>query len=313
MLDRQYLLFIERDLLRAGRETATFLTTSPGWSLTTGGVLMRTIESLCFALGTAAILGASPSITGIFNAASWAPSGMTNGDIAQGSIFVVTGSDLGPATLIAASNYPLSTTQGLGGTTIQVVVGSQGFDCIMVYSSSTQVAAILPSRTLTGSGTLNLTSQGSRATFPIKVVAGSFATFTANQRGYGPGIFTDTSFRLKSPVSPAHPGDVLVAWGTGIGATTGDETLPPPQVDLKTGAEVFVGGKPSTILYGGRGSSPGLDQINFTVPDGVSGCFVSVVVRVRSVISNFATLAVAPACRTVCSDNLASFAQSDLM
>jgi uncharacterized protein (TIGR03437 family) len=274
---------------------------------------MRTFESLCLALGTAAILSAAQSITGIFNAASWAPSGMTNGDIAQGSIFTVTGSDLGPATLIAAGSYPLSTTQGLGGTTIQVGVGSQGFDCIMVYSSSNQVAAILPSRTLVGTGTLNLTYQGSRVTFPIKVVAASFATFTGNQRGNGPGIFTDTSFHLKSPVNPAHPGDVLVAWGTGLGGTTGDETMAPPQVDLKTGAEVFVGGKPSTVLYGGRGSSPGLDQINFMVPEGVSGCFVSVVVRVRGVIGNFTTAPVAPPGQAVCSDNLAGFAASDFM
>ncbi len=262
---------------------------------------------LACALGAAA----APTITGIFNAASWVPSGLANGSIAQGSIFVVTGSGLGPATLQQQFTYPLPATQGLAGTSIQVVVGSQGFDCPMIYSSDGQVAAVLPSRTLLGTGTLNLLYQGNRATFPIRVVQSSFGMFAINQGGSGPAVVTGTAYDVKTPVNAAHPGDVLVAWGTGLGATTGDETQPPAQVDLNSGAQVFVGNQAATVLYAGRGSSPGVDQINFVVPAGVSGCYVSLAVQVRGVISNFTTLPVAPAGQSVCSD-VGQFTPGDL-
>jgi uncharacterized protein (TIGR03437 family) len=255
-------------------------------------------------LFAAAISNAAPAINGIFNAATWAPSGMTNGDIAQGSIFIVTGSGIGPAALQQVSSYPLPTTQGIGGTSIQVTIGSQGFDCIMVYASDNQVAAILPSRTAIGSGTLALLYQGQRTTFPIKVVAASFGLFTVNQRGSGPGVVTSASYQYVTPVNPAHPGDTLIGWGTGLGGATGDETLPPAQVDLKTGVEVWVGNKPATVVYGGRGSSPGLDQVNFMVPAGVTGCYVSVVLKVRAVISNFTSIPIAPLGQSVCSDTV---------
>jgi hypothetical protein len=66
-------------------------------------------------------------------------------------------------------------------------------------------------------------------------------------------------------------------------------------------AQVFIGGVAATVQYSGRSSYPGLDQINVVVPDGVSGCYVSVVVQVGSYVSNFGTLAVAASGRT-CSD-----------
>lgn len=275
--------------------------------------MAKLFKGLWILFYSSVIAAGQPSINGIFNAASWAPSGMANGDIAQGSIFIVTGSGIGPATLQQGASYPLPTTQGIGGTSIQVTVGSQGFDCIMIYSSSSQVAAILPSRTALGAGTLALLYHGSRTVFPIKVVQSSFAMFAVNQRGSGPGVITDLSYHYIAPTNSAHAGDLLVGWGTGLGGTTGDETMPPPQVDLKSGVQVFVGNQPATVSYGGRGSSPGLDQINFIVPASVTGCYVSVAVVVRGVIGNFTTLSIAPPGQSVCSDSVGGFAASDLV
>src|ERR1700678_619992 len=96
-------------------------------------------------------------------------------------------------------------------------------------------------------------------------------------------------------LNPAHPGQTLILWGSGLGAVTGDETEPPVQIDLGTGVQVSVEGQPATVLYGGRGSSPGLDQINFVVPAGVSGCRTSVAVTVKGVVGNITTIAIAPA------------------
>ena len=257
----------------------------------------------------AALAAAAPAISGIWNAGSWAPPGLTNSNIAQGSIFVLTGSGMGPAGLVQVVAYPVPKT--LAGTSIQVTIGSQPFDCLMVYTVDSQVAAILPSATPLGSGTLALTFQGARTTFPIRVVQSSFGMFTINQRGSGPGVITDASYQIRTPTNSAHPGDTLIGWGTGLGGSTGDESQPPPQVDLRSGVEVFVGNLPATVVYGGRGSSPGLDQVNFVVPDGVSGCYVSVAVRVRGVIGNFTTLPIAPPGQSICSDP-AQFTTSDL-
>src|SRR6185312_2283426 len=65
---------------------------------------------------------------------------------------------------------------------------------------------------------------------------------------------------------------------------------------------LYVGNQPATVLYAGRSpGSVGLDQINFTVPASVSGCFVPVAVQVKGVISNFPSIAVSPDGST-CSD-----------
>jgi hypothetical protein len=108
------------------------------------------IASIC-----AATLTATPVISGIYNAASYAPPNLTNSGVAQGAIFVATGTSLGPETLVQAQSYPLPTTAGLAGTTAQVTVSGVTETCIMIYSSSTQIAGIIPSATPTGSGQIS--------------------------------------------------------------------------------------------------------------------------------------------------------------
>ena len=68
--------------------------------------------------------------------------------IAQGSLFVVFGENLGPAGLVEVSAFPLPKT--LAGTSITVTSGSATLDCPMIYTSAAQVAAILPSNTPAG-------------------------------------------------------------------------------------------------------------------------------------------------------------------
>jgi hypothetical protein len=74
--------------------------------------------------GCVATLRAAPAITGVYNAGSWIPASLPNSGVAQEAYFTVTGSGLGPSTLVVAGSYPLPTTQGQGGTTVQVKVGA---------------------------------------------------------------------------------------------------------------------------------------------------------------------------------------------
>lgn len=257
------------------------------------------IASIC-----SATLTATPVISGIYNAASYAPPNLTNSGVAQGAIFVATGTGLGPETLVQAQSYPLPTTAGLAGTTAQVTVSGVTETCIMIYTSSTQIAGIIPSATPTGSGQLSISYQGSSASINITILAANFGTFALNEGGSGPGVLTDTNYNPITYINPAHAGDTLILWGTGLGAVSGDETEPPTEVDLSTGVQVFVENQPATVLYGGRSSSPGLDQINFVVPSGVSGgCKTSVAVLVKGVTGNVTSTSIAPAGQATCSDS----------
>jgi uncharacterized protein (TIGR03437 family) len=248
------------------------------------------------------LAGAAPALSAVYNGASWVTAGLPNSSIAEGSIFTITGTGIGPSTLTQVTSYPLPTSQGIGGTTVQVTVAGSTSYCIMVYAISTQVAAILPSATPVGSGTLTVTYNNASANIPIQVVKNSVGIFTVNQAGSGPGVITNLDYHVAVPNNAVHPGDILILWGTGLGPVTGDETEPPTPVDLGTGVEIFVGGQQATVLYGGRGSSPGLDQINFTVPAGLGGCYVSVFAQVNGVVSNFVTIPIAAAGQSFCTD-----------
>jgi uncharacterized protein (TIGR03437 family) len=256
------------------------------------------------ALGFAAALAAAPGISAIVNAASYIPPSLPNSGVAQGALFSVFGSGLGPATAVQAQSYPLPTTQGIGGTTIQVTVNSTVENCIMFYSSATQLIAILPSPTPVGTGTLTVTYQGASGAAAIQVQASNFGAVTLNGAGYGPVVVTDQSYTPITLVHPAHPGDILTLWGTGMGPISGNETEPPTQaVNMANVTQVLIGNQIAAVSYSGRGGgSPGLDQIDFTVPAGVSGCKTSIAVTVSGVTGNVTTMAVAPVGQATCGD-----------
>ncbi|MGO9897768.1 MAG: hypothetical protein ACLPX8_26580 [Bryobacteraceae bacterium] len=272
----------------------------------------RLVRLTALAFGCAAALAAAPAITAFYNTA-WVPPNLPNSGIAQGAFFALIGTGLGPSTPLQVQKYPLPTTQGLNGTTVQVTVGSVTETCIMDYVSAGQVNAILPSATPVGTGTITLSYLGGTSSIAVTVLAANFAMVTLNGAGTGPGVVTDLNYNVITMINPAHPGQILTLWGSGLGAVTGDETEPPTQVDLGTGVQVFVGNQPATVLYGGRGSSPALDQIDFTVPAGISvGCKVSIVVLVKGVTGNVTTTSIAPAGQTTCGDSFGFLTAANL-
>ena len=260
-----------------------------------------------------------PSIAanGVLNGASYALPGLPNAGIAQGAIFIVFGQNLGPATLVQVSSFPLPTSQGLAGTSVRVTVGGTSVDAIMLYASAGQVAAVLPSNTPLGTGTLTVTRNNVTSTpAPITVVRSSFGTFSLNQAGSGPGVMqvfnseSDQPFNTIS--SSARPGQVIILWGTGLGPVTGNEAGQPLPGDMTSlNLRVWVGAREARVLYRGRsGCCVGIDQISFEVPQGVEGCYVPVSIQIGDVISNFTSLSVSSS-GGVCSDPN-GFSGSDL-
>ena len=272
-----------------------------------GGLL---IAFVVLWVGWASYANAAPTIAqnGILNGASYALPGLPNSGIAQGSIFIVFGQELGPATLVQVSSFPLPTSQGLAGTSIRVTVGGTTLNAIMLYTSAGQVAAVLPSNTPVGSGTLTVTyNNQTSAARPITVVRSSFGIFTLNQAGSGPGVIQNYNSATDAPFNTitqsARPGQVEILWGTGLGPTIGNETFAPPAIDMTdVPVRVFVGGREARLLYRGRsGCCVGVDQVNFEVPQGVEGCYVPVAIQIGNVVSNYASLAVSSA-GSVCSN-----------
>jgi uncharacterized protein (TIGR03437 family) len=261
------------------------------------------------ALMAGTLAAQSPSFTGVVNAASDIPPGFPNSGIAQGSIFVVYGSNLGPANLVEVSALPLPTTAGLAGTSITITVGDTAVTAPMIYTSAGQVAAIMPSATPVGNGTLTLTFNGNSGATPIQVVATAFGISTVNYSGSGQAVVTLANNTVISNTNSAAPGDELVMYGTGLGPLPADQSdtmgaVGTPLVAILT---VFVGGVPATVLYQGRTpTATGLDQINFVVPANAPlGCSVPVTVLTNGptgITSNSPVISLALRDGIACSD-----------
>ena len=152
---------------------------------------MKRISIYCLMLVTFSIiplpsLAQQPAIAakGIRNGASYALPGLPNAGIAQGSIIVIFGDNLGSAALVQVSSFLLPTSQGLSGTSVSVTVGNTTLSAIMLYTLKTQVAAVLPSNTPVGTGTLRVIYKGqTSAPASITVVARAFGIFALNQAG----------------------------------------------------------------------------------------------------------------------------------
>ncbi len=242
-------------------------------------------------LSATCLFAQSPIPNSVQNPASNILPGLPNFGIAQGSIFVVYGAALGPATIVVSPSLPLLPT--LSGTSVQVTVGGTTVSAPMIYTLQSQIAAVLPSNTPIGTGTVTVTYNGVSGTTPVQVVKSNFGISTVNETGAGPAVVTFGDYTLVTATNSARPGDTLVIWGTGLGPITGSDAAVPTTGDLEAPLKVYVGGIEADVVYHGRSGQPGLDQINFVVPKGASGCFVSLVVQTGNVVSNTTSMAIA--------------------
>ncbi len=244
---------------------------------------------------------AVPIISPGVNSGSLMVPGLPQYGVARGSLFVVFGVDMGPAVLVSASVFPLTTE--LVGTSVQVTVESVTVDCLMVYTSSGQLAAVLPSDTPLGEGTLTVTFNGETSEpSTILVVEHNIGIYGLRADGRGPAIVTDLAFTVNTVVNSFAPGQIVVAWITGLGARNSDAQ--PMVQDLKDTLDlhVVVGGKQATVFYAGPSGFGGVDQLNFEIPaDVAEGCFVPFVMWAGVTRSNYTSISISSQ-GTTCSD-----------
>src|SRR5579859_827243 len=105
---------------------------------------------------------------GAVNAASLAPFGLPNAPIARGSIFTISGENLGPAQSQTVSSFPLATT--FGGVSLSVTQGGVATQAYPLTISATKIYAVMPSSVTAGLATLRLTYQNVRSNaIPIQI------------------------------------------------------------------------------------------------------------------------------------------------
>ncbi len=277
-------------------------------------IMSRTTLSLALAL--AALLIAAPafaqpviSTTGVVNGASFIPTDFPGGAVAPGALITILGANLGPAAPQSASTFPLPLQ--LGGTDV-VVNGS--LPCPLLYVSAQQVNCQLPADLNGDQIQLKLRTRDQdqlRESAPVSVpLAGSnFGFFTMNGNGRGPGVALNQQsgagpqYQQNGPLATAKPGQVMLMYGTGLGATNPPVASGQPASGLMPAVsqpQVFVGGVQAQVQYAGRAPGyAGVDQIQFQMPPNVPpGCAVPVLLRIQDRIhnqaldSNIATVAV---------------------
>ncbi len=266
---------------------------------------------LTFLLAAGAAI-AQPRITGIQNNYSYLIPGTPNFAIAQGSIFVLYGSGMAPAGLLQQAFNP-ALSRNLGGVSIKVTVAGTTTEAIPYYVSPTQIAAILPSATPTGSGTMTVTYNGQTSpTFALTVVRSAFGILTLGGNGLGTAAVYDLDFNYVNFTNSAHPGQIVTFWGTGQGPDPNDETriIAAPQNLADLPFEFYIANKAAKVLYHGRSTFPGLDQIVVEVPADVDGCYASAYAKTGNLLSNFVTIPVAPAGNKYCQDYFATREQT---
>ncbi|HTB15306.1 MAG TPA: hypothetical protein VK752_27230 [Bryobacteraceae bacterium] len=140
------------------------------------------------------IAGPPPFIYYVQNNYSVLPPGVPNYGIAPGSLFAIQGLNLsGNSTGVSQSSASSGLPTTLNQTSFSVTANGVTTTPALNYTSVSAVAAVLPSTTPVGSGTLTLNFNGNKTQAPILVVACAVGLDTLLGAGGGAGVLTDSN------------------------------------------------------------------------------------------------------------------------
>jgi len=238
--------------------------------------------------------------------------GSYTANVAEGGIFVVKGSTLS-ASGFTESTAPYPTSLGMTSITFTPASGGTGTQALMIYTYSqsgvNQLAAVLPSTVPVGTYNVTVGYNGmTSAPFVTQVVKAKPALLTQDSTGSGlallQNVISATQYDVNrlttgtvngATISPAKPGQTVIAWGTGLGPVPFPDNSPPSTGYSYSNVTVLVGGTSITPAYAGSSAYPGFDQINFTLPANVpTGCAVSLQIQVGNIMSTATSISIAP-------------------
>lgn len=228
-----------------------------------GTVIAMTVSGFTVLSANYAAATAPPAISSVASAADGSAS------VATGGLISVYGSQMSPVN-IATSQIPLPTALGESCLTVN------GTPVPLLFVSSGQVNAQLPFN-VAGSATMSIhTPAGISNNYNFMINSAAPSIFMSGTAGPETGLATIVradNGQLVTPTNPVHPGDILVIYLTGLGATSPAVSagLAAPMSPLSWATEtptLNLGGSALTVLYAGLvpGQISGLYQINATVP-----------------------------------------------
>ena len=244
----------------------------------TSGSVQSAIETLPATTAIATVVKPGPVISpkGVIPAAGPAPFPY---DVAPGAYVSIYGTNLASSTMVAAQPYPtqLADVQVLVNGTAQPVVFISSGQINFVYANVTPGLTQLTVKNANGQNTVNVR---------VAPAVPSIFLLDANSTAAAVNALTAVVVGANTPF---HANDIMALFLTGLGATTQQNGLAYAQIQ----PTVMVGGQNCSVGYAGRAPSfAGLDQINCTIPAGVTGATVPVIVNSGGRSSSTAFIAV---------------------
>ena len=205
---------------------------------------------------------APPQISGVVNAGNFSQA------MAPGGLISVFGTNLSPVNM-ATNQVPLPTA--LGDSCLVI----NGTAVPMLFVSPEQINAQLPFNAA-GDETLVLyTPGGVSNNYNLTLSSDAPSVFLSGVAGPETGIATvvrSSNNQLVTPTNPIHPGDQIVIYATGLGATTppvaaGAAAPSHPLARVTDTPVVTLGGVPLTLEFAGLAPGEvGVYQIDAAVP-----------------------------------------------
>jgi uncharacterized protein (TIGR03437 family) len=203
--------------------------------------------------------GAGPTVTSVVNGGDYSP------HLSPGVLAQIYGMNLWTG---AGMQCP---SNGCSGLTVTV----GGKPAYVLYASAGVLVIQIPYELAPGNSSVVVQVGGaSSASFPITLAAVAPAFLTQNSSGKGPALIVTPNSSAVTFGAPAHTGDSLIGTATGLGATNPPTAsgIPAANNPAAVTPGLTIGGVTAKVLYAGSVQGQvAVDQINFTVPDGVQG------------------------------------------
>lgn len=254
------------------------LAVNPDQYLFWDGIHPTTAGHRQIALSAVDVLKAGPTAPSVpqFSSAAVVNGASLTGSIASGAWVSIFGQNLAGTTRIWNSNdfgggkLPTS----LSGVSVTI----NGQPAYIYYISPTQLNVLAPVDAATGPVTVQVTTsagQSAPVTVQKAAAAPAFFQFDPQGRKYIAAEFGDYSlvgpaglFGTAATTRPAKPGEIVVLYATGLGATS--PAYPDGQIlttvyPMAVTPSVTIGGLPGTVYFAGL-VAPGLYQVNVAIP-----------------------------------------------
>ena len=265
--------------------------------------------TISFAVLALSAQAQTPTFTAatVLNAAS-----MTAGPLAPGMVVAIKGSNLGDP------NFPGNCMNGIPvpATCNAVSVLVNGAAAPKIYDSANEVTFQAPFNLSGSTATVQVTSKLSgqslsSAVITVPVAPVNPGLFTAGGTGSGTGYYFDGSGLIAEYSQSVQPGDTVVLFGTGFGATNPAVATgalgPTPGAAATANVTMTVNNQSVPVTFAGlepgnlSGATVGYDEVIFTVPSGLTQGSYPIVVTAGGVASQAVDLIVGSAPVTITS------------